>query len=120
MDMEMLKKGEIKDHFEVLGAVSTKTFTVPDGKIWLVFGGMAERDTSADFSISLFNEADKDLRQLHYTSAAATDIQWGVMRVATVQMSGVFLMKAGWYLKYTWGAQQTSPEVGLFVLELPA
>jgi len=96
----------IADNFETLGAVSTKTFTVPSGVMWLVYGGYAERDANATLDIEAYNSSDKAVyRFKDQYGAGTTNLSW----TANFPVP----LAAGMYVKYTWGAQQTTPEVSL-------
>jgi len=110
---------DIKDNYEELGAVTTKTFVVPAGKIWMIYGGTAERDVSATLDIELYNETDKLVLKLAQIAAGGTRVSWGgFMSVASVGSTPfAFPAKGTWYIKYTWGATQTSPAVTLVVAE---
>jgi len=113
--------GRLIDNFATLGAVATISFTVPAGKTWLVFGGTAERDVNATFIVEAYNSADKLLGRLGSQAAGVTSISWGTMNAVIngLAMQYPFQLRAGDYIKYTWGAAQTTPEVRLNVLEYP-
>lgn len=111
-------KGRPKDNYEVLGAVTTKSFIVPAGKRWLVIGGTAERDVSASMQIEIYNASNKVALRGAYTAAGTTLISWGSMAVVAADRIGFpILLETGMYVKYTWGAAQTSPEVTCLVME---
>ena len=103
---------KIVDNFEVLGAVASKTFTVPAGKRWLVYGGYFERDVNATMDIEAYNAANHAIyRFKDQYGAATTNLSWGADFPVPLD--------AGMYVKYTWGAGQTTPEVSLLVTEYP-
>lgn len=115
--------GKFDDNFETLGAVATKTWTVPTGKKWLILGGNAERDASATFVASLRTAADKLLITL--CSFAAHTLHCGFSSAETVtninqQIAFPAFAVAGQKIIYTWGVAQTSPEITLSILEIDA
>lgn len=110
----------VEDNCETLGAVTSKTFTVPAGKRWLVFGGSAERDVSATLDIAIYNASDKLVMANAQVSAGTTTISWGSLYTATANaLMNAIPMSEGWYVKYTWGAEQVTPEVSLLVTVSP-
>lgn len=109
--------GKISDNFETLGAVSSKTWTVPAGKRWVIYGGSAERDQNATLSIVHNTSADKKIMDFHYAVAGTSTICWPC---GTSYPMGPFIAKAGDKIVYTWGAAQTTPEVSLQILEVDA
>lgn len=119
--------GKIIDNFETLGAVTSKVFTVPSGRKWIVYGGFAERDTSATFTIGIYNDDDELVQSLiargNPIAAGTTDIDWGIHCYNSVAnylypLQHPLLLDSGWYVKYTWGAAQSTPEVSCVVQEV--
>jgi len=111
---------KIVDNCETLGAVTFKKFTVPAGKRWLVFGGSAERDVSATLDIAIYNAGDKLIMANAQVGAGTTTISWGSFYTATANaLMNAIPLDAGSYVKYTWGAAQTTPEVSCLVTEYP-
>ena len=110
--------GKPLDNFETLGAVSEKVWTVPPGKLWLIYGGHAERDASATFQVILYTSADKIIMKFHYVSAGTSAVEWP--SGTTFPFHGPWPAKAGDKLKYEWGAAQTTPEISLLILEIDA
>lgn len=96
-----------------LGAVSTKEFAVPTGKRWLICGGYAERDQNATLNIQAEDASDKIISGLDPNSpysAGTTNIAW--------VCQGIVILDETDKVVYDWGAAQTTPEVGLLVLEI--
>jgi len=118
--------GNILHNYETLGAVATKSFTVPSGKKWLFLGFMyVERDANATLDIALHNEDDDKICDLITQVAAGTTnlyfpeaIAASAGDLAVWEMLKNMPMDAGWYIKVTWGAAQTTPEVCCPVLEI--
>ena len=105
---------------ETLGAVTFKKFTVPAGKRWLVFGGSAERDVSATLDIAIYNANNKLIMANAQVGAGTTTISWGSFYTATANaLMNPIPLDTGSYIKYTWGAAQTTPEVSCLVSEGP-
>jgi len=111
--------GRIVDNAETLGAVTTHTFTVPDDCRWELYGIIVERDVSATLVVEMFNENDFRLGAIA-SMAAGT----GALTILPISVGGedymitcLMPMKAGWYIKLTWGAQQGTPEVACLVEE---
>ena len=118
--------GKRVSNFETLGAVLEKRFTVSTGKRWIVSGfAYAERDVNATLNMGLYDENDKQIQILMTALAAGTtNLFFPYSLVATAatletwkQFKG-FIMEAKWYVKVTWGANQTTPEVSFPVLEM--
>lgn len=98
-------------------------FTVPTGKRWLVFGGYFERDANASFTIGIYNSDDKILFIGVTLAAGTTNLTWGMLNTTgnvAYKLDHPIPLKAGDYIKYVWGAAQTSPEVTLVVAEIDA
>jgi len=118
--------GKIKSNWETLGAVATKSFTVPTGKAWKVLGFMyVERDANATLDIALHDSDDKKLADLITQVAAGTTNLFFPESIAgtagdleTWKMLKDLVLPAGWYVKVTWGAAQTTPEVSFPVVEI--
>jgi hypothetical protein len=107
-------------NFETLGAVTTKTFTVPANTRWLVFGGKAERDVNATLDIAIYDGSDNVISAFPQVVAGTTTIYWGFLATASTHaLYNAVPLDAGWYIKYTWGAQQTTPEVSCLVAQNP-
>lgn len=114
--------GEIKDNYTVVGATDAATLTVPVGKRWFLFGGLASRSQNATVLVDIYNENDKFLLRL-LTEAAAADIAIypeAIAPQAAPQWLGL-PMKAGWYVKFSFGAaQDANAFVTAIVLEVDA
>jgi len=111
---------DIEDNAETLGAVATKSFTVPAGKRWLVFGGSAERDVGSTLDIALYTSGGKQIMAFAQVASGATTVSWGIMATATAQQMTVPIpLKAAQYVKLTWSMTQTTPEVTCQVSEHP-
>ena len=111
---------KIVDNFATLGAVALKTFVVPAGKRWQVYGGRAERDVGTTLDIEFYNSDDKLIFAFAQVASGATIISWGVVYTATThKLSESVPLDAGDYVKYTWGLAQTTPEVTCLITESP-
>ena len=111
---------KIVDNFATLSAVATKTFVVPAGKRWLVFGGRAERDVGTTLDIEFYNSDDELIFAFAQITSGATTISWGVVYTATThKLSEAVPLDASDYVKYTWGQAQGTPEVTCLVTESP-
>jgi hypothetical protein len=103
---------KIVPNFETLTTPTTKKFTVPAGKQWLVYGGYFERDVNATMDIEAYDSDDHAIyRFKDQYGAGTTNLSWGADFPVP--------LSAGMYVQYTWGAQQTSPEVSCLVSEYP-
>lgn len=112
----------LDDNYEVLGAVALKKFTVPSGKRWIVWGGYCERDAEGTLLIEIYNAADKLIALILSLAAGTTNQSWGVMCISganVTKMESPFPLDSGMYVKYTWGVQQTTPEVTCLITETP-
>lgn len=105
--------GRLIDNFETLGAVATKTWTVPAGKRWVIIGGAFERDTSATLILQLTNAADKVIDSTPLVTAGTTMQYFSDMAYVVP-----WIADAGMKIVLTWGAGQTSNEITLLVLEI--
>jgi len=115
--------GKCVDNYEVLGAVATKSFVVPSGKKWLVLSGYVERDASGTLAIGSYTDADKLMLQLMVAGAGTSNVSWAPSATGgngSTVIPCIVILKAGQYIKYTWGVAQTTPEVTLNVLEVDA
>ena len=111
-------KAKIVDNFETLGAVATKSFAVPTGKMWLVYGGRAERDVGSTLDIQFYNSDNKLIFAFAQVASGATTISWGLVFTASAQQMNLPVpLDAGDYVKYTWSMAQTTPEVTCHVRE---
>lgn len=118
--------GKIKSNYETLGAVSTKSFTVPAGQRWMALGFMyVERDANATLDIALHDADDNKIADLITQVAAGTTNLYFPESIAgtagdleTWKMLKGMVMEVGWYVKITWGAAQTTPEVCFPVVEI--
>jgi hypothetical protein len=110
----------LDDKFATLGAVATKTFTVPAGHRWLVYGGRAERDVNCTLDIEFYNSDDKLIYAFAQITSGGTTISWGVVYTATThKLSEPVPLDAADYVKYTWGETQATPEVTCVVAQNP-
>lgn len=111
--------GELKDNQAELGAVSTKSFTVPSGKRWLCWGGYVERDQNATIQIDLYNSSNELIGTiLNPLAAGTTNFTWGFNTATAYFIPSPIPMKAGDYVKLTWGASQTTPKVSLIISQI--
>ena len=111
---------ELKNNFATLGAVSTISFTVPADKRWYVYGGTVERDQSAALDVAFYDADDHLIMALSQVAAGTTKISWGFAATAVLNILNAPLpLDAGSYVKYTWGAAQTTPEVTCYIMETP-
>lgn len=117
--------GELLDLYETLGAVSSKTWTCPAGKRWLILGAYIERDANATLTLELFNVSDKRLgypAEQTLIGAGVTNIYFWRKALLVANyiypISEMMLLKEGDYIKATWGAGQTTPEVALIYIEV--
>lgn len=115
--------GKLKDNYEELGAVDDHSFTVPAGKRWKFTPcGYLERDTSATLEIAIYDPDDNKLFDIDNWTAATSNLPFpksfgSVQRLETFKR---LILDAGYYLKATWGATQTSPVVCWIVYEVDA
>ena len=111
--------GKYVSNYETLGAVSSKSFTVPTDKLWVVMGFMyVERDANATLDIALHDPDDNKIADLITQVAAGTTNLYFPESIAgtagdleTWKMLKNLPLGVGWYVKVTWGAAQTTPEV---------
>jgi len=114
--METSSWAAVVDNFETLGAVTTKKFTVPAGKRWMVYGGRAERDVATTLDIEFYNSSDKLLFAFAQVASGGTTISWGLVFTASAQqLVEPIPLDPGDYVKYTWAAAQGTPEVTCLV-----
>jgi len=114
--------------WETLGAVATKSFTVPAGKRWIVKGLMSiEVDVDHTIDIGLYDSADKLLGGITQIAAPGAGTYYFPQQIVGTAASLEFwkmlkgmVLPTGWYVKITWGAAQTTPEVSFPVLEVDA
>ena len=118
--------GKLKSNFETLGAVATKSFTVPAGKRWIVLGLMSiEVDQDHTIDIGLYDSADTLLGNITQIAEPGVGTYYFPGQIAATAASLEFwkmlkglVLEGGWYVKVTWGVAQTTPEVSFPVLEL--
>ena len=118
--------GKQLSNFETLGAVATKSFTVPSGKRWVVQGLMSiEVDQDQTIDIGLYDNNDKLLGEITQIAAPGVGKYYFPHQITGTAASLEFwkmlkgmVLDAGWYVKITWGGAQTTPEVSFPVLEL--
>lgn len=109
--------GKRVTNVETLGAVATKTWTVPAGKRWLVVGGYAERDQAATLDLKVTDSADKTMMIFDQIAAGVTNIGFGNFDTDGWSFEP-FVLEAGDKVVLDWGAAQTTPEIALLVLEI--
>ena len=102
---------------ETLGAVSSKTWTVPTNMRWLVIGGYAERDANATLDLKVTDTADKTIMIFDQIAAGVTNIGFGAFDTDGWAFEP-FVLDETDKIVLTWGAAQTTPEVALLVLEI--
>jgi len=118
--------GTVKSNWETLGAVATKSFTVPAGKRWLILGLLSlEVDVDNTIDIGLYDSADKLLGGITQIAAPGAGTYYFPGQISGTPASLEFwkmlkgmLLPAGWYVKITWGAAQTTPEVSFPIVEI--
>ena len=113
-----LDYAEIVTNVETLGAVATKTWTVPANKRWIVFGGYAERDVAATLDLKVTDSADKTIKIMPQIAAGVTNIGFGNFATDTTWHFEPFPLDEGMKIVLTWGAGQTTPEIALLVLQI--
>ena len=92
--------------------------TVPVGKRWFLYGGVAQRDVSATVNMALMNVADK---MVHYlaTHSAATALVAYPEATNTGSMMFPIPLDVGEYVMMTFGvAQSTGAYATCIVLEV--
>lgn len=113
--------GVVVTNREELGAVATKTWTVPEDKKWLLLGARFERDASATFNLEIKDEDGNALMNILTAVGAGTSLlQYPIDCVDPEEVAiwGHLWLSAGMLVVATWGATQTSPLVALIVLEV--
>jgi len=118
--------GKIKSNHETLGAVATKSFTVPANQRWMVQGLMSiEVDVDHTIDIGLYDANDKLLGGITQIAAPGVGTYYFPQQIAATAASLEFwkmlkglIMDVGWYVKITWGVAQTTPEVSFPVVEI--
>lgn len=103
---------------ETLGAVDTKTWSVPAGKRWLVIGGYAERDQNATLDLKVTDSSDKTIMIHAQIAAGTTNVGFGNFATDSEFAFNPFILDAGDKIVLDWGAAQTTPEIALLVLEI--
>ena len=116
--VQTFPSGKRITNVETLGAVTSKTWTVPIEKRWLVIGGYAERDTSATLDLKVTDSAGKTIMIASQIAAGATNIGFGSLASDTNWAFNPFVLDTDDKVVLTWGAEQTTPEVALLVLEI--
>jgi len=118
--------GKLVTNVGTLGAVSSKTWTVPANKRWIILIGYAERDQAATLYAKFTDSADKALGYTPSLAAATANVTWGLAGSEAgnapsasrdMRLFGFMVLDAGMKVVITWGAAQTTPEVSLTVLE---
>lgn len=117
--------GRLVSNFETLGAVATKSFTVPTGKRWKVLGFLyAERDANATLDLTLLHGATEIQILITQIAAGVTNINVPFSIAAdgpsleTWKILKGMILDATWAVKVDWGAAQVTPEVSFPVLEI--
>lgn len=110
-----LPGGKIVTNLDEAVSGTTKVFSCPTGKRWIILYGKAQRDTSGTFTAVIRDSNDKTIGHLcDDVSAGTTDVflpndaHWPCRPVIDGGMDIIF----------TWGASQTSADVALVVLEI--
>jgi len=120
--------GKHVSNYETLGAVATKSFTVPAGKRWIVQGFMViEVDVDHTIDIGLYDSDDKLMGGITQIAAPGAGTYYFPQQIVGTAASLEFwkmlknlVLGPGWYVKITWGAAQTTPIVAFPVLEVDA
>ena len=110
--------GKMVDNVETLGAVATKTWTVPSNKRWLVIGGYLERDQNATLDLKITDNAGKTVLLCPQIAAGSSNVGFGVMNTDSEFEFSPIPLDAGMKIVVTWGAAQTTPEIACLVLEV--
>jgi len=102
--------GKLLDKYILVGSDETEEkLTVPNGKRWLFFGGAVKPDTSAAVLVELCNSDDKVILTILPTATAGTAILSMLEQRSVATNPALYAglpMKAGDYLKITFGAAQ--------------
>jgi len=116
------RQGRVVSNWETLGAVATKAFTVPAGKIWEFMGfGYVERDVNATLNIKITDGTNDICFIIAQIAAGVTnislpeDLATGDKQAWMILKS--ILLPAGWTITVMWGVAQTTPEVAMVVRE---
>ena len=110
--------GKVVPNAETLGAVTTKIWTVPAGKRWLVIGGYAERDASAALDLKVTDSADKTIMIMPRIAAGTTNIGFGNFATDATWAFNPFVIDGGMKVVLYWTNPQVTPEVALLALEI--
>lgn len=89
-------------------STTVQSYTVPTGKVWMLYGGIVIRDTStgtATLLVQVFNAANKLLLQLDTQADAAATTSYP-NTTSTAGFRFPMKLKAGWYVKITIGEAQ--------------
>lgn len=110
--------GLIKHNGGVIGAVTSKSFTVPVGRTWLLLAAAITRDQAATLAIEVYDGVQLIL-VIDAFGAAANSLSFPT-NSTSVQSAlpwGTLKLKGGWIVKYTFGVAQTNPYCDLIVKE---
>ena len=116
--VQTFPSGKRLTNVETLGAITSKIWTVPLEKRWLVIGGYAERDASATLDLKVTDSADKTIIIMPQIAAGTTNIGFGNFATDSTWAFNPFVLDEGDKVVLTWGDAQTTPEVALLVLEI--
>mgnify|MGYP000316936991 CR=1 FL=1 len=92
--------------------------TVPTGKRWFVFGGIAFRGVNSTVTVAIHNDSDD---VVHYIAdhGAAAGIASYPESANTGALAFPLVMDAGWYVRMTFGvAQNANSYASCLVLEV--
>jgi len=111
--------GKLLDKYILVGSNETvESLTVPTGKQWMVYWIFASRPVSATLNAYLYNSNDKIIGRI-VDVAAGTSVIVGGFGQLTYDIECPFPMKAGDYIKFTYGAaQDATAYVGAVILEI--
>ena len=89
-------------------STTVQTYTVPTGKVWMLYGGVVNRDVqtgTATLLVDVYNAADKLILRLD-TQANATGITAYPNVTSTAAFKFPMKLTAGMYVKITIGEAQ--------------
>lgn len=111
-------KGRIVTNHAEKGAIDDCSFTVPANKRWVVLWGYSERDQNSTLDVDIYDISNNLIGKIKAVSAGTTSVTWVPKGKEDANIGMMFcLLEVGMYIKYTYGATQTSPKVTCVVLE---
>ena len=112
--------GKLLDNWTLTGAIDSFKITVPPNKEWLLYGGIVNRDNSADLNIRVYNSDGKVIAFLGYSAAGTGEMAYPETTAQIYNMQSLPLpLKAGDYIEFAFGAtQSTAAFVSAIVKEI--